>query len=88
MTPEERSLLENIAAMTAENNEILRGMRRNERIRVSMRVVYWIVIIGLSVGAYYVVEPYIKKAFGLYDEATSQLQNIQQSVNTAKQYGF
>jgi hypothetical protein len=59
MTPEEKSLLERTYKLAEENNGILRGIRRTNRISALMRGVYWIVIIGLSVGAYYAIQPYV-----------------------------
>ena len=59
MTPEEKSLLERTYKMSEENNAILRSMRRSARIANAMRYVYWVVIIALSVGAYYFIQPYV-----------------------------
>jgi hypothetical protein len=59
MTPEERELLKETAELTKENNEILLSLRRSARISTVMRVVYWLVIILLSFGAYYFIQPYI-----------------------------
>jgi hypothetical protein len=60
MSPEERSLLERTYKMTEENNEILRSIRRSNRWSMALRATYWIVIIGLSIGAFYFVQPYIE----------------------------
>ena len=59
MTPEEKSLLERTYKMTLENNELLRHMRRAARWASVMRYIYWIIIIVLSFGAYYFIQPYI-----------------------------
>jgi hypothetical protein len=59
MNPEERSLLERTYKMTEENNEILKVMRRTARFSLALRATYWIVIIGLSIGALYFIQPYI-----------------------------
>ncbi len=60
MTPEERSLLERTYKLTEENNEILRKIRRGNRWSMAIKATYWIVIIGLSIGAFYFVQPYIE----------------------------
>ncbi len=59
MTPEERSLLERTHEMTEENNKILRSLRRSRRISLILSISYWVLIIGLSVGAFYFIQPYI-----------------------------
>ena len=59
MTPEEKSLLERTYKMAEENNRILLSIRRSARWSSVMRYVYWFVIIALSVGAYYFIQPYV-----------------------------
>lgn len=59
MTPEEKSLLERTYKLTEENNEMLRSIRRSARVATAMRIVYWVIIIGASVGAYYLIQPYV-----------------------------
>ena len=60
MTPEERSLLERTYKLTEENNDILRSIRRSNRWSMAIKAIYWIVIIGLSIGAFYFIQPYIE----------------------------
>ena len=59
MTPEEKSLLENTQKLALENNAILRKMRRSARISSLFHVFYWIVIIVLTFGSYYFIQPYV-----------------------------
>ena len=59
MTPEEKSLLERTYKLTEENNKILHGLRRSVRWYSAYKVIYWVFIIGLSVGAFYVFQPYL-----------------------------
>lgn len=59
MSPEEKALLRKTAEVVQENNTILRKMRRAARIGTALHVLYWLVIIGLSFGAYYFIEPYL-----------------------------
>jgi hypothetical protein len=73
MTPEERSLLERTHKLAEENNEILRSMRRMNRISGVIRLLYWIVIIGISIGAYYLIQPYVESMIGLYSDAQNAL---------------
>ena len=77
MTPEERQLLIQTSRLVEENNKILRKMRRGALFGRILHTLYWLVVIGLSVGAYIYVQPYVdqlKEAYG----------GIQQDVNAAK----
>ncbi len=78
MSPEERSLLERVYKMTEENNQILHSIRRTARLGVIMRVLYWVVIIGLSVGALYFIQPYVNfmtSALGVDGNQSQATQN-------------
>ena len=57
MTPEEKSLLERTYKMAEETNAIVRLMRRTNRYSTIARVSYWVVIILLSFGAFYFIQP-------------------------------
>ena len=48
-----------IRELTEENNQILRGMRRHNRMSAVFKAVYWIVIIALSYGAFVAIQPYL-----------------------------
>ena len=76
MMPEERSLLERTYKMAEENNSILRKMRRANRWSVAFRVFYWVVIIGLGVGAYYALEPIIDSAVSIINDGQNILQDF------------
>lgn len=76
MTPEERSLLERTYKIAQENNEILRNMRSVSRWSTAFRVFYWIVIIGLSLGAFYAIQPYVDQIMGVYNEAQKNIETI------------
>ena len=64
MTPDERSLLERTAALTEENNAILKKMRRSSRWTMAFQISYWAVIILLTFGAFYFIQPYINSLTG------------------------
>jgi hypothetical protein len=71
MSPEERQLLEKTYSIAKENNQILKSMRNHARLGTAMRVLYWVAIIALSLGAYYFIEPYLKVLTGLSSQATT-----------------
>ncbi len=73
MTPEENKLLQKIAILTEENNDILRRIQRARRWEMASRILYWILIIGVSFGAYYAIQPYLEmmNGFGGLSEKVS-----------------
>jgi hypothetical protein len=68
MTPEERSLLERTYKLSEDNNQILHSIRRSNRLAAVARVFYWIVIIVVSFGAYYFIQPYFNMLTGMLDK--------------------
>ncbi|HEY9584876.1 MAG TPA: hypothetical protein VJI33_04930 [Candidatus Paceibacterota bacterium] len=82
MTPEEKKLLEKVASQVDENNGILRGIRRTQRMNTVMKILYWVLIIGLSLGAFYFIQPYVDMLKGVTGGDTndssqnSQLQDL------------
>ena len=67
MDPRSQKLLEDTFALAEENNKILRKMRRSQRISSFLRLFYWILIIGASIGAFYYLQPYVDRAVSTYD---------------------
>ncbi len=76
MTPEEKSLLERTYALAEENNEMLRSIRNANRISLILRIVYWVVIIGIALGAYYFIQPYFESVLDLTDQASASLKEL------------
>ena len=52
-----KSLLEENLALTKENNAMLKRIRSAQRMAMIYRVIYWIVILGMTFGAYYFIQP-------------------------------
>jgi hypothetical protein len=84
MTPEEHELLRRSIALSEENNDILRGIQSSMRLARFMTFLYWLIIIGISVGAYYYAQPYIEKAVSVYKTAQVQLDSLNNTVNSVK----
>ncbi len=80
MSPEEKSLLERTYKLCEENNTILLSLRRANRIGTAVKIFYWVVIIGLSVGAFYFIQPYINfmsNALGVGDNGGENVDALQ-----------
>jgi TRAP-type C4-dicarboxylate transport system permease small subunit len=57
---EEKKMIERIARMTEENNHLVRKLYRSMLWRRALGVVYWTILIGLSIGAFYFLQPYVE----------------------------
>jgi len=66
MTPEEKKLLQDTYELASANNVILRKMRNAARWAGVMRVLYWIIILAISFGAYIYAKPYVDKLRQVY----------------------
>ncbi|MCX6755538.1 MAG: hypothetical protein NT068_03335 [Candidatus Nomurabacteria bacterium] len=76
MNPEEKQMLQEALTLSRDNNSILRTMRRNQRWASVMRVIYWVIIIGISYGAYVYTQPYLDKAATLFKSSQAQLDSL------------
>ena len=83
MTPEEKSLLEETYRLAAENNAMLKSIQRNNRMTTIMRWLYWAVIIVMSFGAYYFIQPYLNMLLGMSGQGTG-IQGLTNSLNQAQ----
>ena len=72
MDQEERELLNNTFSLVKENNKMLHKIRSSQKWASFMRIVYWLIIIGISIGAFYYLQPYI-----------TQMQNIIQKTGVS-----
>jgi uncharacterized membrane protein len=72
ISKENNELAKQNQELIKQNQELLRKMYRNEMIGLSLRVVWYAVLIGLPVAAYfYLLEPYFQ-AFGANYETFRQ----------------
>lgn len=64
MTPEEHRILVEVRDATFENQKILKKIQGSNRVSLAFTVLYWVVIVGASFGAYYVIQPYVDAVKG------------------------
>ncbi len=80
MDPESKQLLEKTFALAEENNKMLHSMRSAQKRAAFMRFVYWLIIIGITVASYYLMQPYVAKLQEL-------VKSSQSSINQLKNLG-
>lgn len=66
MTPEERQMLREALELSRENNKIIRKMWRSFQWGRAVKAVYWIILIGATIGAFYFLQPYIETLQDVY----------------------
>jgi hypothetical protein len=79
MTPEERSMLEQTLKLSQENNQLLHSMKRSASFDRTMRILYWAVIILLSIAAFFGFQTYLGSI-----NISSLMQQPTTLVNTIK----
>ena len=82
----DRALLEKTYQMVEETNEELHKMRRAQRFRFYANVLYWLVITGIAVGAFYAIQPYISQLEGIYASMKSGVEGFGQAGEQLKQF--
>ena len=81
MNPNERQLLQETHELAQENNKILKGIRRSNRWASFFRTLYWVLVIGISVGAFYYVQPYVDNLLKAYQIIQTELGSVKTLTN-------
>ncbi len=82
--------LERIYELTLENHEILSGIRKRERLANSIRILYWLVVLGALGGAYYYVRPLVDTILegqANVEETLNQFEQLRESLPQTKAIG-
>ena len=77
MDPRDKQLIEETLRLSQENNKMLKSMRRSLRLSQILRVIYWIIIFGAAVGAFYYIQPYLDQIISVYGGIQTGAQQIQ-----------
>ena len=85
MDSEDKQIIRENLKITKENNKMLRKMRRSLWIGNVTRILYWVIIIGASLGAYYYLQPYIDSAKETLGQIQSGVGAVSDGVTTTTQ---
>ncbi len=58
-TTDTREQLKKLLELTEENNKFLKRMDRRSKWASVGRIIYWLIILGSIIGAYYYLQPYM-----------------------------
>jgi hypothetical protein len=72
-----KKLLEENLELSKENNHLLKSVRGSQKRAAMMRTLYWILILGMTFGAYYYIQPYIEQMMSLYTGAQDNVKSLQ-----------
>ena len=73
MYGEDHKLLERLVELAEDSNRILHQMRRANRWANFFTFIKWLVIIALSLGFYYYLDPYLKPIMDFYQNVVPGL---------------
>jgi len=85
-----KEILEETLELAEENNKILRRMQRAMRWGRFFSLLYWLIIIGSAVGAYYFLQPFIasfQETFQSFTSGVGSLQNVGQQLQDLPDLG-
>jgi hypothetical protein len=76
MDPEVKKLLEESIKLSKDNNILLHKIRSVQRWGQIARIFYWILIIGVTIGAFYFIKPFLGNLLNVYTGGVSGINNI------------
>lgn len=77
MDNELKKLLEENLELSKENNHLLKTIRGSQKRAAMMRTLYWVLIIGMTLGAYYYIQPYVEQMISVYSGAQENIKSFQ-----------
>jgi len=84
MDQEVKQLLEENLKLSKENNKLLLKIRSVQRWARITRIFYWFLIIGVSIGAFYFIKPYLGNLLNVYTGGVSGINNISDITKNLK----
>jgi TRAP-type C4-dicarboxylate transport system permease small subunit len=87
MEPSAKEILEETLEISKENNKMLRKMRSAMRWSRAFKVVYWIVIVGSMIGAFYYFQPLIDNLTSTYNSLMSSIGRVHDVGNSIPNVG-
>ncbi|MEI7765336.1 MAG: hypothetical protein WCI93_01995 [bacterium] len=79
MDPESKKLLEKTYELVKENSEILHKVRSVQKWQAFWSTLRIIILIGVTLGAAYYLQPFLEKAINLFNQISSSQQVIDTS---------
>ena len=71
-----KKLLEDNLNLNKENNRLLLKLYNIQRWAQVTRIIYWFIIIGITIGAFYFIKPFLSSILNVYGIDSSKFGNI------------
>lgn len=81
MDPEDKKLLEKVYELAEENNEMLRRVRTVQKRQYLFQIIRWVLIIGISIGAFYFLQPYVDNFQYFLEDTSDTIDKIKNLKN-------
>jgi hypothetical protein len=75
MDPESKKMIEETFYFAQENNKILRKIRSVQKWDIFWSLLKWFVVIGIALGSFYYLEPYVNKIMNFYGSISGTSQS-------------
>ncbi|HAS80651.1 MAG: hypothetical protein UR25_C0002G0017 [Candidatus Nomurabacteria bacterium GW2011_GWE1_32_28] len=82
MDPESKQLLKNTLELAEENNKLLHKIRGVQNREFVWKILKMVLIVGITLGSFYFLEPYLNKMMDLYSSVSGIQQNIKDVSDT------
>ncbi len=86
MDPESKKLLEATFELAEENNKMLRKVRSIQKWGVFWHSLKMILIIGVTLGAFYFLEPYVNKMVDLYNSISGTAEKLNTTRDSFQEF--
>ena len=81
---ENNRLLKENHKLSEQNAKKLKRITSNMRRNTIGRIIYWLIIIGLTIGGWYVAKPYVDTLVQGYNKVTDQLNKVSDTLDKAE----
>lgn len=78
-------LIKRVAELTEENNKMLHRMQRARRWSQFFTILRWLVVVALTLGAYYYIQPWLESWQQFYQERSAELDSLTETINSVLQ---
>lgn len=81
--------MDELVRLTKENNKMLRSLKTHANVGLTMKVLYWVIVLGFVFGAYYYLQPIMDLFTGnanTTDEAVSRFSEITPIISRFKDF--
>ena len=68
--------LHEIKELTVENNKMLHSIQLRAKIGIVWKILYWVVLIGSAIGAFYFIQPYYESLQDAYSDVKETQQKF------------